>query len=241
MDEYLSILEESGLTRNEANVYLHLLKLGNSSAKNITRLTNMHRTSVYGCLQRLHKKGLVSMITKEDKIHFEAADPVKFLSLIKERESKLRLILPKLSAIRQQRFYTQHEIQYFKGKQGLKTVFEDILNTGEDYLGWGPDERIEEILKVYFLHYIKKRKQKNIHAKLIYYEKSRGKKHTKNPLLNVRYFPDASYSETAHRVYGDNVAIVLLEDDPLTVLIRNSSIAESYRKTFDLLWSISKR
>ncbi len=237
----MRILEHIGLTRNEAFVYLELLKTGPTIAKNLTRVTNMHRTSVYNCLHRLHKKGLVAVSVFNSKTHFEAVDPSKLLSLVKEREERLKNILPELKKLRDTKFYTKHEVQYFKGKQGLKTVFDGILNTGQDYVGWGPEKKIEKLLKYYFIHYVNSRKEKNISAKLIYFENSRGMGYTKNPLVEIKYLPKMFYSPTALRVYGDNVAIILLEDEPLCILIRNKVIADSYRKHFNILWQMAKK
>jgi len=49
------------------------------------------------------------------------------------------------------------------------------------------------------------------------------------------------YEPTAHRVYGDNVVIILLEEDPLCIIIRNKAIAQSYKKYFEILWSRAKK
>ena len=237
----LRILEHIGLTRNEAIVYVELLRTGSTLAKDITKITNMHRTSVYGCLQRLHKKGLVSISTHNHKTYFEAVDPTKLLSLIKEREERLNNILPELKKLKNEKFYTHHEVQYFKGKQGLKSVFDDILQTQEDYVGWGPEKKIESLLKFYFLHYANARIKNRIHAKMIYFEGARGADYTNSPLINVRYLTNIFYTPTAHRVYGDKVAILLLEDDPLCIVIKNKIIADSYRKQFDILWQVAKK
>jgi len=234
-------LEHVGLTRNEAKVYLELLRAGSSLARDIARLMNMHRTSVYSCLQRLQKKGLVSVTSLEKKTYFEAVDPNKLLSLLKEREERLKSVLPELRKLKDTNFYTKHEVQYFKGKQGLKSVFDDVLQFGGNYLGWGPEREIESLLKFYFIHYVRERQSKKIHAKLIYFEDSRGKEYTKNPLVQVRYLPQSFYEPTAHRVYGDNVAIILLEDEPLCIVIRNKAIAQSYRNHFKILWERAKK
>ncbi|NTV23433.1 MAG: hypothetical protein HGA85_03595 [Nanoarchaeota archaeon] len=239
-NSYIHILEEAGLTGNEARIYLELLKLGHGSPKELTKITNMHRTSVYGCLQRLQKKGLVSSSSVDDKLSFEAARPTKVLSLIKEREINVKKIIPGLEKLHDAKFYSEYDVKYFKGKQGMKTVFDDILATGEDYCGGGPEQRIEALLKHYFIYYAGERKKKKIHGSLIYYESARGKSYTKSPLLAFRYLDNKYYTDTAHRVYGDKVAIILLEDDPNTILIHNSILADSYRKTFELLWHVAK-
>lgn len=237
----MRILEHVGLTRNEASVYVELLKTGSTLAKDLTKITNMHRTSVYGCLQRLEKKGLVSTSIFNKKTYFEAVEPGKLLSLLKEREERLKNVMPELKKLRDTKFYTHHEVQFFKGKQGLKSVYDDILNEKKDYIGWGPERKIESILKYYFIHYMTARKQKNIHAKLVYFEESRGANYTKSPLLEIRYLPQLFYLPTAHRIYGDKVAIILLEDDPFCILIKNKKIADSYRKQFNILWKTAKK
>src|SRR3989344_858981 len=237
----MHILEHIGLTRNEANVYVELLKTGTAIAKDLTKIMNMHRTSVYGCLQRLEKKGLVSTSIQNKKTYFEDVDPGKLLSLLKEREARLRNVLPELRRLKDTKFYTPHEVQYFKGKQGLKSIFDDILNEKKDYVGWGPERKIESLLKHYFMHYISARKRKKIHGKLIYFENSRGMDYTSSPLLEIKYLKTIFYSPTAHRVYGDKVAIILLEDDPLCILIKNRKIADSYRKQFNILWKMAKK
>jgi len=237
----IRILEHIGLTRNEAFVYVELLKTGSALARSIARITNMHRTSVYNCLQRLQKKGLVAVSNHDNKTFFEAVDPAKLLSLLKEREHRLSQIIPELKKLKDTTFYTKHEVQYFKGKQGLKSVYDEILNSGKDYVGWGPEKKIESVLKYYFIHYIQARKEKKIHAKLIYFEDSKGASYTKNPLVQIRFLPQVFYTPTAHRVYGDTVAIILLGEDPLCILIRNKSIAEGYKKHFNLLWNMAKK
>ena len=235
------ILEHVGLTRNEARIYLELLKIGPSLARDVSRTTNMHRTSVYNCLQRLQKKGLVSISSSHDKTYFEAVDPEKLLSLLKEREERLINVLPELKKLKETELYTKHEVQHFKGKQGLKSVFDDILNLGENYLGWGPEREIESLLKFYFIHYVKERQRRKIRANLVYFEDSRGEEYTRNPLIQIKYLPQSFYEPTAHRVYGDNVAIIILEDEPLCIVIRNKAIAQSYRKHFSILWDRAKK
>lgn len=237
----LRILEHIGLTRNEAFVYLELLKTGSALARDISKITNMHRTSVYSCLQRLQKKGLVSVTAHDSLTYFDAVEPTKLLSLLKEREHRLLQVLPELKRLKDTKFYSMQEVRYFKGKQGLKSVFDEILSLGEDYMGWGPEKKIEDLLKYYFMHYAKARQQKKIHAKLIYFENSKGAPYTKSPLIHVRFLPQVFYTPTAHRVYGDNVAIILLEEEPLCIVIRNKAIAESYRNHFNILWKMAKK
>ena len=62
MEDRLEILEEIGLSKNEAKIYLTLLDLGSATASKIADTSKMHRTTVYDALDRLVQKGIVSHI-----------------------------------------------------------------------------------------------------------------------------------------------------------------------------------
>ncbi|MBU0757387.1 MAG: hypothetical protein KKF44_04925 [Nanoarchaeota archaeon] len=238
----IKTLEKVGLTRNEAIIYIELLKEGGGTAKDITRKTNMHRTTVYGCFQRLEKKGLASEISKEGVTFFRPAHPLKLHSLLQERERQLKDILPDLLNMENSVKKTKHEVEYFKGRQGLKTIFEDIIVSGENYVAYGPSEEIESNLKAYFHHFREARQKKNIHIRLIYSEEAYGKQYTKTPLSEIRYLPNEYFASASHRVYGDKVAIIIADtDDPIGILIHNKEVAKSFRKHFNLLWKIAKK
>ena len=85
------VLEEIGLSKNEAKVYLSLVYLGCTTAGKIAKHSKVPRPNVYDALERLQEKGLVSYVMKDDKKHFEASDPNALMNILKEKESKLKL------------------------------------------------------------------------------------------------------------------------------------------------------
>ena len=46
-----SVLEQVGLTKDEATVYLALLKLGETTASKVSTETNTYRTNIYRTLE----------------------------------------------------------------------------------------------------------------------------------------------------------------------------------------------
>ena len=101
----------------------------------------------------------------------------------------------------------------------------------------GPGAPVEALLKYYFPHYIARRKKSKIFFKLIYDEESRDKYFTKSPLGQIRYLSKKYISNTAFRIYGDKVALLLLsEDEPLAIIIKNKSLSEGYSRYFEILW-----
>ena len=241
------ILQKLGLTKNEIKVYITILKLGSCLAGEITRKSDVHRRNVYDAVERLVEKGLVSFITKNNRKWFEAVDQERFLGLIKEKEDELKdmekdiqKILPELK-LSKGLARTKQEVQFFKGREGLKTVYDDILRTGKSYVGYGRSKSLEKILRFFLKHYVRDRVKKKINIRLIYEQSAKGASYTKTKYTECRYIPNEMSSNAALRIYGDKVAILLLsEEEPLAIVIESKAIADGYRKYFEVMWKAAK-
>ena len=234
-----------GMTSNETKVYLTLLDLGTAQAGQITEKSGVHRRNVYDSISRLIEKGLISFVTVNNKKLFSPVNPRRFLELIDEKKFELENLKSDFSKIMAElqlkaKLQQAHDVRFFKGVQGLKTVYDDIIRTGKDYIGYGPGHQVEKILKHYLKHFIDKRVKAKINIKLIYDEGSR-KKIRKTPLSEIRFIPDQFSSRAALRIYGDKVALLLLEEEePLAIVIKNKPIADGYRKYFEVMWKAAK-
>jgi len=241
-----SVLSKIGLTKNEINVYTTLLKLGNALAGEITSYSGIHRRNVYDAIERLIEKGLVSFVIINNRKWFKAADPSRLLVVLDEQKRRIdnvkisiEQIIPQLKAL--PIIKEKQDVLYFKGKEGLKTVYEDILATGQSYIGYGPGVHIDSLLKAYFKDYVRRRIKKNMGFRMIWDEHSRGKYFTKTPLVESRFLPNDVCSHAALRIYGNKVAIMLLsEEQPLAVVLENKAIADGYRKYFEVMWRAAK-
>src|SRR3989344_594532 len=124
------ILKQAGLTQNEAIVYKTLLELGPSLAGQISRKSGLHRRSVYDTTEILIKKGLIGYILKNNRRLFQVSSPKRFLELIKEKEKEIEEIIPEMLSF-YEKTKEKEETNFYKGKQGLKTVFEEQLESKE--------------------------------------------------------------------------------------------------------------
>jgi len=245
------MLQEVGLSRNEAKVYLALLRLGPSLAGEVTKKSGVHRRNVYDSIERLTEKGLVSYITFNNRKYFKAVDPQRLLAILKEeksmlgeKEKKIQSILPALSSIYNQP-KEKHDARIFKGIAGIKTIFEDILGTvsiEREYFVLGATGLAFEMLPYYYPNFTKRRAKTKIHLKVIFGESLRGKKVTKLPLAEVRYISDDYTSPIIMMIYDDKTAIILWSsEEPLALLVENKEITDGYKKYFNLVWNIAKK
>lgn len=232
------ILIELGLTESEVKVYMALLEQGPSLAGRISRKTGIHRRNVYDITERLIKKGFIGYILKNNRRMFEAANPDKFVDLLKQKEAELNEGLPFLKEL-YGRNKEKEETSFFKGKEGLKTVFEDQLseNRRREVLILGASHSAFEILPFYFKWYDKDRANKRIAVKIIATERL-GKR---IPLSEIRYLPRKYANPLAINIYKDKVAIILWKKEPIAIVIKEREVADSYRKYFELMWGVAKR
>ena len=162
--EIKETLKEIGLGREELDVYLVMLKIGSNLASKISKETKINRSHIYQLLDRLIEKGFVSYVIKENRKYFSAVNPRKIIEIIKEKENKLKNILPTLLKI------TSIDkgkpiVEIFEGKEGIKTILNDILKVRGEWLGFGSSGKGKEIFPFFAEHWEKERVQLKIYLR----------------------------------------------------------------------------
>lgn len=242
------ILEYLGLTGNEIKVYLALLRLGSVPAGVLIKESKMHRAAVYDLIEMLIEKGLVSFVIKANRKYFEAQEPGRLLELVEakkmeldEREGELKVFISELKNVRKISKEEQ-EGSVYKGKKGLKSIFEDILNERKPWFVFGATGRFKEIFNAYFIHFHAKRAKLKISLKIIFSEDLKSQSREKElKFSDIKYIPKNYLTPSTTFIYGDKVAIINWSDEPMAFLMRSKSVANSYRTFFELLWGIAKR
>ena len=234
------LLRNAGLTDMEIDVYLAIIDLGSCLAGEITRKTGIHRRTVYDAIERLIEKGLISYIKTNNRKYFEAYPPSKLLEILREKESLLEETLPEL----EQRFEfskEKKETLFFRGKQALKTVFDDQILEGKEVLVIASTIDVDKILDYYFPKFNLQRKEKNIKMKMLFSKSLKGDKIIKKiPLVEVRYLPEYD-SNVSTNIYGNKISIIVWGENPTATLIKEKAIADAYRNYFNFLWEIAKK
>ncbi len=232
-------LKAAGLTENESKIYTTLLEIGPKSASTIAHRTGLHRRVIYDSIDRLIKKGIIGYIVENNKKIFQASNPMRILEIVKEKEQALDKVMPQMMALfNQERDKVRQETNFYKGINGLKSVFEDQLSEGKEIMILGASQQAYELLGIYFHWFDKKRQEKKIKTKIIFNTRNK----LKIALSEIRYLPEEYSSNMAINIYADKVAIILWKKDkPIAILIKDEEIAAGYRKHFELMWKISKK
>lgn len=241
-----NILTEAGLTQKEADVYFVLITLGSSSASQIIQKTGFHRAVVYDLLERLIEKGLAGHVIKNRKKYFESTSPERLLDIIKEKENKIKTILPQLNELSQ--FKEHLDVKIYKGKEGIKTVFEDIVRERpSEWLSLGSGGETYKLLPAFLDEIHKKRVKDNIKVRGLFLNNEIARKRgfilSKNPLTEIRYLPKSFLTPTVMNIYKEKVALYSVTSDkiPFIILIENKELVKSFREYFEWLWKLSKK
>lgn len=245
MDEEIA-LEQLGLTKIEANVYMTLIKLGSTTTGPVVKKTELHRATVYDALKRLMEKGLVSYIVKEKTKHFSATSPEHLFGMVEEQkkdvEKKEKIAKDVTKALNKIKELSKNKevAHIFQGKRGVKTVYEDVLRYKENWV-LGSSGRFLKIMGPYFYQYQKRKKELKIHTKLLVAERIRGTDVETTVSGERRFIPDEFESPISTVIYGDKVATFVWLENPVAFLIESKEAAESYRNYFRVMWNIAKK
>ena len=226
-----TILEKIGLTKNQAEVYLGLLRLGSATAQQVIVESGLQRSPVYDALEKLQERGLVSSVIKDFKRYFQCASPKKFYSLLEEKKQELAQIMPELERLEGQK---KEEINasVYKGKEGLKTIHLEMLKENKDIYVLGGKGLIFSEMEFFIPHFEKERVKKGLKWKVLW-----DKEAPKIPLLEGKILPKGNETKSVVNIFGDKVAICLWkEKQPTAFVIHNKDVADSFRTWFELIY-----
>src|SRR3989344_1485328 len=230
------ILKELGFLDAEIEVYLTLLRLGPSLVSKIHQETGLHRTHIYDLLEKLREKGLVSIFIQSGKKQFHAAAPSKILSYMEEKRNVVKGLLPELDKL-MKAHGEETAVELFKGKEGLKTVLQDVLKVGKNYCVMGNIKQFETILEFALPSFLKGIEEKKIKERIIC--------DVKEPIIKIktgtyRYLKSDYLFPSSFWIYGDKVAIFIWHMPYFVIVIENKEVVKTYQNYFDFFWELSK-
>lgn len=233
-------LRQLGLNDNEIKMYLANLQLGTARIQKIAKKSGILRTTAYEVVKSLVNKGLASTVIKSGVMYVDSADPHKLEEILKERLNAVKEILPQLDALKNT-ILEKPSVELYEGKEGLKTIFEDIIITKKEMWGYA-NYKIFEVLEFYFPQFVHRRIKNKIRARII---QQKVKQLIRVNETNEKEYREMRFSNVIFKsnvfIYGDNIALITVKENELIgVVIRNKDIADTQRQVFELLWESSE-
>ncbi len=240
----ISSLEAYGLSKNEASIYLFLLKATESSAFSIARETGIPRTTAYTTLESLKKQGFISQFKKNNVAYFTPESPNRLMSLLKRKEEIVNEIMPHIRSIAF-RTIDSPMAKLYTGLEGIKFGLEDVLDTlkatkDKQLLATSQPELIKYLPK-YFPNWLKARESLGVFTKLILPHSAQDYLDS-NALREVRYLPARFPFTCSVDIYANKIVFFSIsETDPYCVILESQAIAEMFRQFFLFSWEMLGR
>lgn len=235
-----TILRKLDVQPTAATIYLCLLASGQGTVSQIAHASKLHRPAIYRHLPELLEKGLVSQANAGKRTLYVAESPARLANLMKRFNEELDAALPELVA-RYEHRKAQPMIRYFQGPEGIRAVYEDLLQTikkGDVVYRYDSPEDYKNYSKYKPSDY-KKRiiDQKEVDWLIITNETTRVRK-TPRLERSLKAVPgdQAGFMyDISQLIYGKKVAFIDYRQEVASI-IESSTFAGFQRKIFKLLF-----
>ncbi len=237
MDKELhEVLKDLGFKDKEIKIYLALLKEESLTVLQIGKEARIDRTTIYDVLERLIDKGVVSSSVKNKTKYFTALNPNELLIHFKEKYSSLEKILPELNKL-STKSKPKIKFNLFQGKEGLKSVINELIEEKTDYKVIGMKKEYEEILSYFTKNALLKLNQSKVKEIAIVGKEAKFKK-LRNGIY--RYLDEALLSPITTLIYNDKVIFFIWIEPYFALSIENKEFRTSQEEYFNLLWKLAK-
>lgn len=247
------VLNDLGLSIEEAEIYSTLLDKGSLSASEIAKNSKVKRTYVYAVCKTLIKKGLIQQLTERNVTKFALLSPDHLMDLAERQKQEalkasqtLEGILPTLKT-KYSSVETKPVVTYFEGYEGIKKVYMDTINEGKTIYAFLQNSDIDPEFRTWLReNYAKQRAKDKILAKVILSSGDYAKEYSKTGTeLNreVKIIPANKYPfQVEVNIYGNKIAYMNFHTkaNPIGIIIENEYIAKTMLAFFNLTWDSIK-
>ncbi len=240
--DLLHILERSGLTDREAELYLAGLHLGSAPASEYAKRVGLNRITTYNTLEDLVRRGIITLTRKLRSKWYTPVSPDSLALEARKNADALHRSLPELRSLQgsQERKPT---VRYFEGWEGVRRVYEDTLAAKGELLNFANSAAVRRFWPEYDEEYVEERVRRGIRLRGIAPADATGKRvhgedHEK--LREVRLVPARDFDFTNEiNIYDSKVAICSFgqgENDVFGVILESREVAETQKQIFEMAW-----
>lgn len=248
-DNISNLLLPYGLSSEEIEVYLYLLKNQYSTALHLSRKIRMARTKVYRILDKLIAKQLVEQKLESRGMNFGATHPDRFKVLVTEKEMQVETLKQNLSTVveRLTAFAGLHgkesKVLYYTGEEGLKQVSYNSTRA-KGNLRVFEVSHLSDFLDQDYAEYLRKQYVANQVLCQDLTNLSRISKFTENKTLidkysQYRYIPESQLKiEFETLIYNDVYCTYTYSGNEIFCIeIYNDQLASMQKQLYDFVWT----
>ena len=239
-------LEELGLNKKEATLYVALLELGEANLQSIVNKAKLKRTTVYDIVDSLKEKGLIGATKRKKRIYYYAESPKIIKTIFEEKINKLEGVLPELLSIANL-IEKKPKIQFFEGVEGIKNVYRDTLKyKNSKMMAWASNEAMTDFdIDWLWDDYVIKRAKNKIWQDTIAMETPKLKHlqtYDQEHLREMRLIKAKTQNlfEVEIDLYSNNKIGIMSFKEEFGLIIESTKIYNTLKTIFELQWQSLK-
>ncbi|HBP01573.1 MAG: Transcriptional regulator, TrmB [Candidatus Moranbacteria bacterium GW2011_GWE1_49_15] len=238
--DLIKLLENSGFTEKEAQVYLALLELSQGTVTQISKLTGLKRPIIYVVLEGLIKRGYVSEIPERKINTYHSMDPSVILKKLQSGAKNFAEMLPILRTLGS-KGKKRPKIVYHDTREGIWNIYEDIVGV-DDAFFVSSYHRIDRHFPGAVDFWIDGLKKMKLDLKArhlmadIPEERKIAQKIVQVKGQHVRVLNDIKDISIDFTFYKNRIAITSLGEEPFMVVIESDEVVKSLKPIFEIAW-----
>lgn len=241
-------LQQIGLDKNEAAIYLAALELGPSPVQKIAQRGKVPRATTYLVLDELKRKGLVTTHEHGTKIYYTAQHPSQLDAYLKKQENELQIkqkslesLIPELEKRGQFPESLRPRVRFYEGKDAVAAYRRDILRNRKDQKMVRAIVSVDGLAKMVgnLKSFASKRVSEGVPSKLIFTDPNKNYSSINDPneLRDAKEISDKEFPVPADvSIVGDSVGFMTYDEPYRAVIIDDPVIAQSIVSLFELAW-----
>ncbi|MBT5022020.1 TrmB family transcriptional regulator [Candidatus Woesearchaeota archaeon] len=245
------VLIKLDLTKNEAVVYLTLLKLGESKVSEIIREANFKSGKIYQVLDSLVRKGLVSFVLKNKIKSYFAEDPEKLNEYLRTKQIELdeqeELVKNSLPALNKLYKFEKDVcgVNVFEGVEGVRTAlfkFVERLSKNSTIRIYGANDDVKRDVILRWPKYDLIIAAKNFKNKIIMSQiTKKGREMRRNKKNKYKIYKYLKGKDVSNFMVAGNQVLLFNFEEPNCIFIENKVHAQQFTALFDVLWMIGEK
>jgi len=253
--DYVPALKRLGLTEYEAKVYAALIRAGSKTAGELSFLSGVPRTKLYGSLRSLEKKGLVKTLHHKPET-FAASSPNESLlplaeNLVKEAGESLEqmqsliLAYESMKLMSSRRASPKTELVIVEGRSAVSDSLTKYLSGSSESVEIVTSEN--GVVRLYKSHLkqIERLLSKGVKVRLITHVTSQNASVAEKIRNVIQLRPSPKLSFQIFSI--DSKAIIFIEAIPddlddragndIGVISENHHVVDSFRNLYNVFWA----
>ncbi len=250
------LLKQLNCTEFETKTFLALLtETKGASVVNISKKLKLPRTTLYGHLESLMKKGLVRKTIGDRGSIFYTETITNIQELYEEKINQLKKSQKEIKKIME----NKKSIQSYEPKfiihdkpRAAEMIFRDVLRSKEKqtYWFWPVKEMVESISNNTYEIFMKERIKRGIWLNVLWPDSKKidfsehsilGPKEKEKSLRRVKILPKEIDQFMGYGIYGSKVAFLSTKREHYGFIIDSIELSNTLKKQFDYLWKQSKK